>query len=365
MSDQPKRPLPWKEVSASVSRWSKPFILVEWSTEWAVYALQRWAAVQLLQLLGSFTLLAALIAYCNGADERQHALIDQRKVRQYQAWQAISAAQGKSGNGGRIQALQDLAQDSVPLSGVDVAHAWLQGISLIRAKLDGIRAASADLARADLRFSDLRGARLDSANLVEADLRGADLARADLRLSHLRGARLDSANLLKADLRGADLQNASLRGAQLVEVCLDGANLAGADLRGAKLLAVSFQEASLAAADLRMADMNSVWFDSADLSWTDLRSSNLHNTQISSARTVSHANLSGVVLPAVPRRQVSKMSTANSEFPLDSVAWRLGREAALQALAGDFSPDTTLALYHPHHGTTPEFPCFRYGGGRW
>ncbi|MEO1183400.1 MAG: hypothetical protein AAFX46_01220, partial [Cyanobacteria bacterium J06636_27] len=36
---------------------------------------------------------------------------NQQKKSHYEAWQVISLAQGQSGSGGRIQALQDLAED--------------------------------------------------------------------------------------------------------------------------------------------------------------------------------------------------------------------------------------------------------------
>jgi hypothetical protein len=79
----------------------------EWVTEWLVHWLKRWAFVDLLSIVGSFALLTTLVGYCRGADDRARAQLDARKARQFQAWQVITNAQGKPGNGGRTYALQD------------------------------------------------------------------------------------------------------------------------------------------------------------------------------------------------------------------------------------------------------------------
>src|ERR1700741_4710735 len=57
------------------------------------------------------------------------------KQKHYQAWQVINTAQGKGGSGGRIEALEELNADGVPLVGVDVSSAFLQGLTLERANL--------------------------------------------------------------------------------------------------------------------------------------------------------------------------------------------------------------------------------------
>jgi len=94
-----------------------------------------------------------------------------RKAANYQAWQVVNTAQGKGGNGGRIDALQDLAHNGVSLAGVRLEDAWLEGI-----RLEG-----ASLPRASLRNAVLRGAKLRGADLQGADLTGANLTGVDLR----------------------------------------------------------------------------------------------------------------------------------------------------------------------------------------
>ena len=205
------RPAIWKTRRQSVlSSWMAPFIALEWGWEWAAYALSNWAFLEVLEYLGTFSVLVAVIFYFSEAGDRV-------KQRHYQAWQVINTAQGKGGSGGRIEALQELNRDKVPLVGVDASIAFLQGVDLRDANL-----LRADFSAADLRNSNLSGARLTLANLKSANLRGADLDR----------ARCDQ----------SDLSNIDLTGASLVGTQLSGAVLDGADLRSANLEDAAWQQ---------------------------------------------------------------------------------------------------------------------------
>ena len=84
-------------------------------------------------------MLFAVVFYCADTGNR-------RKQKHYQAWQVINTAQGKGGNGGRIEALQELNADRVSLAGVDIAGAFLQGLQLRRANLVRAKMAAADFA---------------------------------------------------------------------------------------------------------------------------------------------------------------------------------------------------------------------------
>jgi hypothetical protein len=187
-------------------RYLVPFYGLNWVADWAAYILGKWSLIELLEYLGSFSILFAAIFYFAGTSDRL-------KQKHYQAWQVINTAQGKGGNGGRIDALQELNDDGVALIGVDVADAYLEGVEL-----------------------------------EKAQLRRANFSSADLRRAHFEHASLDDANLLSANFRGADLRECGLAGAQLDDADLVGANLAGADLA----------EASLQRADLRQADLANV-----------------------------------------------------------------------------------------------------------
>jgi hypothetical protein len=191
-------------------RWLVPFRAFEWLWEWIAYGLSRWSFLEVLEYLGSFSVLIGVIFYFSESGDRI-------KQRHYQAWQVINTAQGKGGSGGRIEALQELNEDKIPLVGVDVSSAFLQGIHL----------GHANLLRADMSAADLRGSDLSSANLTFADLHNANF----------RGARLESVSLANAILRDADLVGSDLTGADLAQ-----SDLSGTDLRSANLSSVRWKE---------------------------------------------------------------------------------------------------------------------------
>ena len=202
-------PEPWHEFRRrSLHRSLVPVYYANWIGEWAAYYLGKWSVFEVLEYVGSFSILLAVIFYFADAGDRL-------KQKHYQAWQVINTAQGKGGSGGRIEALQELNEDRVPLVGVDVSDAYLQEVRL---------------RDADLRRSDLRGADLRRCDLRAADLEGSNLRAANLRGGDLRGAKLLDANLLDADLTEAklglvDLRHARLERADLREVDLTGVRL--------------------------------------------------------------------------------------------------------------------------------------------
>jgi uncharacterized protein YjbI with pentapeptide repeats len=217
-----ERPSSWEGLTSRVKRrWLIPFIAFEWVWDWAAYLLSHWSFLEVLDYLGRFSILVAVIFYFSESGNRI-------KQRHYQAWQVINTAQGKGGSGGRIEALQELNADKVPLVGVDASSAFLQGL-----KLEGADLLRADFSAADLRRSDLQSANFTNANLHSANFRegnlekasfqSADLTDTDLTGSNLAGAKLDDADISGADLRFADLRNVAWK--QLKKVT--GANIAG------------------------------------------------------------------------------------------------------------------------------------------
>jgi len=181
-----------------------PFIACEWISEWAAYMLSNWSLLEVLEYLGSFSVLVAVLFYFSESGNRI-------KQRHYQAWQVINTAQGKGGSGGRIEALQELNADKVPLVGVDASSAFLQGLRLEHA----------DLLRSDFSTADLRGSDLKDANFTSANLRSANL----------RGSDLENVSFEGADLKGADLFGSDLSNSRFKDTDLSGADLSSADLR--------------------------------------------------------------------------------------------------------------------------------------
>ena len=208
------RPGPWQEHRQNLRPWALVFGKLEWYFEWAAWALGNWAFLEVLEYLSTFSVLIAVIFYFSESGDRI-------KQKHYQAWQVINTAQGKGGSGGRIEALQELNHDRVPLIGVDASSAFLQGIQLDNAKMSRCQ-----LGAADIRDGFLRGANLAYCNLQSANLRG----------SHLEGANLEDADLSNADLSGSFLARARLARADLSNADLRGADLSGLQWKGIRSL---------------------------------------------------------------------------------------------------------------------------------
>ncbi len=192
-----KRPLNWTQArEAARPRWASPLHAVEWTLDWVAYYLSHWAFLEVLEYLSILSVLVAVFFYFGESGDRE-------KLKHYQAWQVVNTAQGKGGSGGRIDALQELNVDRVPLVGVDAAGAFLQGIELNGANLLRSNFEAADLRDADLQKANLEFANLKSANLRQGNLRNANLRSADLSESDLVGANFDGAARTSPDF--ADL----------------------------------------------------------------------------------------------------------------------------------------------------------------
>lgn len=165
--------------------------------------LGKWPLVELLEYLGSFSILFAAIVYFAGASDRL-------KQKHYMAWQVINTAEGKGGNGGRMDALEELNHDRVSLIGVEADGAYLQGLKMEKAQMRRANFAGSDLRNADFRRANLPDSDLHFANFREADLSGCNLSGAQLEDTDLTSANLSGADLTEVVLDHADLRNANL-----------------------------------------------------------------------------------------------------------------------------------------------------------
>jgi hypothetical protein len=200
------RPAPWQDFRQNAfHRLAIPFLFSEWLAQWAAYGLSHWTLLEVLEYAGRFSVLVAVIFYFAESGERV-------KTKHYQAWQVINTAQGKGGSGGRTDALGELNDDHVPLIGVDVSDAFLQGV-----RLEG-----ADLRRSNFSSSDMRDSQMADTHLEEANFNWTNLRRSDLRR-----AVLSKVNFTEADLTGTLLSGTDWSG-----ITLDKADLVGADLQG-------------------------------------------------------------------------------------------------------------------------------------
>jgi uncharacterized protein YjbI with pentapeptide repeats len=184
-------------------KWLLPFFALEWVWDWLSYLLGNWAFLEVIEYLGTFSILFGVILYFAESGDRD-------KQKHYQAWQVINTAQGKGGSGGRKEALQELAADHIDLVGVDVSDAFLQGVRL----------SGANLARANLRGTDVRDgvferADLEYADLTSANIRGGSLAKANLQYAVFTDGDLNGCNLSEADCEDTDFSRADLRNCEL------------------------------------------------------------------------------------------------------------------------------------------------------
>ena len=142
---------------------------------------------------------------------------------------------------------------------INLQGSYLNGATLIQARLKKANLTEVQLQDADIRYARLQGAnlykaKLQKATLIEArlqadlwvaQLQGADLMEAQLQEANLWRAQLQGADLSAARLQGAFLREAQLQGAALRQVQLQGANLINAQLQGATLWQAQMQGAVL------------------------------------------------------------------------------------------------------------------------
>ncbi|MCP4263498.1 MAG: pentapeptide repeat-containing protein [Planctomycetes bacterium] len=304
----------WKERKTKIKhKWVAPFIFPEWLCERVSYFLGRWAFLDILGHAGRLTILVAVIFYFAEAGNR-------RKVRHYQAWQLIYAAQGKVNSSGRIEALQDLNKDGISLAGLDISQTNLQKIYLENADLS-----DANLAGADLTNANLAKANLEAAKLSKANLRRANLARANFHNAYLSGSNFYDANLAGAVLVRASIVRAYLIDANLIGADLTNANLTGADLRRANLAGANL-DGELGEANLTEANLSKANLAGAILTRTDLTGANLKEADLKKIRfwkiikSIELANIFGVKNPPDGFIEWAKKHGAVSIE--DDVAWK-------------------------------------------
>ncbi|MEO1341014.1 MAG: pentapeptide repeat-containing protein [Cyanobacteria bacterium J06635_13] len=178
----------------------------------------------LLNIVEGFSILVAVWLFFLEAPERD-------KQAHYEAWKTIDSAHGLRNSYARLQALQDLNSDRVPLRGFNAPEADLRGI---------------DLSGADLSNAYLSGADPSNANLSNADLSHANLVETKLNNANLSNSLLTGADISYADLIEADLQSVDFVGANII-----GANLVRSNLAQAYFGDVNFNQCRLNDANLQ------------------------------------------------------------------------------------------------------------------
>ena len=223
-----EKPEPWEIKKRDRRRWLLPFWAVDWGLEWCAYALSRWTFLDVLEYLEGFSVLIAVIFYFSESGDRL-------KQKHYQAWQVINTAQGKGGNGGRIDALEELNSEGISLIGVDLSGAFLQAVHLEHARLS----------RASFRSAEMRDSDFVSADFSNADLQSTNLRQSNLRNANFTGAILggkraeDGADLFGCDFSGVDLTGVILANADLTNATLTNLRWKElGDIKGANIFGV-------------------------------------------------------------------------------------------------------------------------------
>lgn len=205
-----KKPVSWSDSTNNLHNgWATPFMAIGWIWAWVAYFISKSTVLQVLEYARSLGVVVAVALYFYESGDRI-------KQKHYQAWEVINSAQGKGGNGGRIEALQELGADRVSLVGIDVSGAFLQGARLEKAHLARSRFTDADVRNGVFASSDMSDADLTSANFRECNcahvsFRAAVLDHADFWGADLTGADLTGATLANTDLSGADLRDIEWR----------------------------------------------------------------------------------------------------------------------------------------------------------
>jgi uncharacterized protein YjbI with pentapeptide repeats len=136
----------------------------------------------------------------------------------YAAWALIATAAGKSGELGRINALENLNRDGVSLDGIDLSKAVLPGIklpgvSLRFATFDHTQLSDAKFACDPFKASISRLLNIDTctADFYGVTFKQAELANVDLGHSSLDRVNFISSNLYNPNMRMAHLKYVDFR----------------------------------------------------------------------------------------------------------------------------------------------------------
>ena len=171
-------------------------------------SLKKMDLFPVLEHLSKLSILVALIVFVIEIPERAEQRAAEQTRTNYEAWGVILSNEGKPASGGRVEALQNLNQQNIPLTNINLSGAFLSDIQLPNAQLDGAILNNALLNRANLEKSYMINTKLEkvafiNANLKEANFFAADLSNAVFREADLTKASLTEANLDQADFREA------------------------------------------------------------------------------------------------------------------------------------------------------------------
>lgn len=243
MDKKPKRPASFKTICRFCGRmkrkrqWWWPFVAFQWSCKWASFGMSQVALLDFLEYIGKLSILVAalhyLIEYPATKKQETKAAEDARLSKHYAAWQILNSAQGKEGNTGRADALQDLNRDGVSLERLSLKRAYIG----------------------------------DSIDLTNATMSGADFSEGRFVNINLSGAHLTDAIMGNATFEFVNFSNSVCGGEAWTNSDFGGCNFQGAHFSDLDLCGVGFGDCDFAQA--HMYDVNfylsSSWGMSLDI----------------------------------------------------------------------------------------------------
>ncbi len=224
MAKTKEKPKSWKD-KRKIARhsWTLPFVWFEWCCEWISYWFSHWAFLEVLEYLGKLSLLGALFVYIFSAGERREAANNQKKAKQYQAWQMINSASGLAGDGGRKLALEDLNGDDVRLDGINLNNAVLHSVVL----------KCAIMKNGNLNNTDLSSANISLSTFYKATFLKSYSVGAWFRENSFIGAVAKQAVFINCHFKDSTFEGADLRGAEFADCEIKNSRFNFSDLRNA------------------------------------------------------------------------------------------------------------------------------------
>lgn len=207
---------------------------------------QTWKSVsRVAEILGKLTIFVAIATWI-------FEIPDRAKEKHYRAWGIIYAGMGKRGNGGRVDALQDLNKDHVDLDGVDLRNAYLGQVQLPNAWIQNANFENAYLGQANFSHSRAPAAGFISktsfvrADLWAANFRNVDFVDNDFSFANLSNAGFEDATFMRGvRMKHVEINNTRFQGATIVGVDFEGTDLSYGHFDNALFVDVDLSKAKI------------------------------------------------------------------------------------------------------------------------
>jgi BTB/POZ domain-containing protein KCTD9 len=231
-------------------------------------------------ILSALAIIIGLISYLWNQENFRNSEV-------FSAWQTINAANGQTGSGGRIKALEYLNKEQCrfpffffcshpeKLSYLEVPRASLSKIKLDNAKID----------HSNLSFSTLDEASFIKANISESNLNNTQIHNAKMNTVNLTESTLYDSNLENTEINNSILKNSHFDRASLTNVFLDSSDLSQATFISSEIRGSHFKKAVLEFANFEKSNLYNSDFSETKLYGVSFRDATLHTVNFKGAVT--------------------------------------------------------------------------------